>query len=218
MVIICVGQSAQVHLGQQGAAGFHSTGGAERTTCRMRKNTLHPFQIIVHFGCIKPCLFLSVSSLCMLHEIKQTIKFVGEVWITSHVGRHADGAEHAGGADGYMIDHELVQTTGQRPYCTSSIPWFHDRQRNIQDNRNILYTSNKQLLGFIVLCLLFSSSTRASWLRAPIIGKSRDQNNCKKYCDFKVHLFIWLCILDDPVDQRKCPVSSWSTPPWWSTC
>ncbi|PWZ37210.1 DExH-box ATP-dependent RNA helicase DExH14 [Zea mays] len=71
--------SAQVHLGQQGAAGFHSTGGAERTACRMRKNTLHPFQIIVHFGCIKPCLFLSVSSLCMLHEIKQTIQFVGEL-------------------------------------------------------------------------------------------------------------------------------------------
>jgi hypothetical protein len=56
-----------------------------------------------------------------------------------------------------------------------------------------LYKKNCMDIGENVLCR--RSSTRASWLKAPIIGKGRDWNNCKKYCDFKVHLFIWLCIL-----------------------
>jgi hypothetical protein len=45
------------------------------------------------------------------------IQFVGEVLITSHVGtwRHADGAEHPGEADRYMIDHELAQTQARQP-------------------------------------------------------------------------------------------------------
>ena len=57
----------------------------------------------------------------MLLEIKQAtdwpcstpppaIQFVGEEVITSHVDRHADGEEHPDEADGYMIDHELLQT------------------------------------------------------------------------------------------------------------
>jgi hypothetical protein len=50
-----------------------------------------------------------VSSIFIGHA-PPAIQFVGEELITSHVGRHADGAEHADEADGYMIDDELVQS------------------------------------------------------------------------------------------------------------
>jgi hypothetical protein len=51
--------------------------------------------------------------------------------VENHVARHADGAEHPDEADGYMIDHGLVQTQASGHTPTHPIGKGRSKTRQI---------------------------------------------------------------------------------------
>jgi hypothetical protein len=54
-------------------------------------------------------------------------------------GKRTDAAEHPKEADGYMTNHELVKTQGQRK--------IDDRQRKIQDKTNMQIVMQAKTFG-----------------------------------------------------------------------